>query len=217
MSRIFVSRFCRVGILQALENRRVLTVYRKQVYPFAAHRLGHQSAAGDKAFFVGQCQIFAALNGGKGGCEPAIPTTALRRISAPGIAASSASPFAPSRSTGGWENPSSSLFTRCAAAGSTTATALGENSLICPAAAGRHCGLPQVRTPHNPAPGLHQGSGCRWNGRSQQCNAFGHIAQTPFYREIKGIHREISETNGITNNTLSNLSSMPPCPGKIDP
>ena len=57
--------------------------------------------------------------------SPAIPTTAFSKTSAPGIAASSVRPCGPSSSSGGWDIPSSSDLTRCAAAGSTTATALG--------------------------------------------------------------------------------------------
>ena len=56
-------------ILQALEDGRVLTVHGQQLDAVLCHRLSDQMAARDKALFVGQCQIVAALNGGQAGTQ----------------------------------------------------------------------------------------------------------------------------------------------------
>ena len=56
-------------ILQALENGRVLTVHRQQLYTMLCHGLCDQMAAGDKALLVGKRQIMAAFNGAQAGTQ----------------------------------------------------------------------------------------------------------------------------------------------------
>ena len=56
-------------ILQALEDGAVLTVHRQQVNTVLFDGIGHQMAAGDKAFLVGEGQVMAALDGGKACAE----------------------------------------------------------------------------------------------------------------------------------------------------
>ena len=59
----FFQPFRRGGILQALENGRMLAVHRQKVHPLAADRIGDQMAAGDQAFLVGKGQVMPRLNG----------------------------------------------------------------------------------------------------------------------------------------------------------
>ena len=59
--------FGALGVLQALEDGRVLAVHRQQLDAMLFHRLGDQVPAGDKALLVGQGQVVAALDGGQGG------------------------------------------------------------------------------------------------------------------------------------------------------
>ena len=56
-------------ILQALEDGRVLTVHRQQLDAVLRHGLSHEMAAGDEAFFVGEGEVMAALDGGKACAE----------------------------------------------------------------------------------------------------------------------------------------------------
>ena len=64
-----LQRFGAVLILQALENSAVLAVHGQQVDAVLFDSIGHKMAARDKAFFVGQRQIVAALNRSQRGVE----------------------------------------------------------------------------------------------------------------------------------------------------
>ena len=58
-----------MGVLQALEDGRVLAVHRQQMHPVLLYSVGDQPSAGDQTFLVGQGHVVAALDGGQGGAQ----------------------------------------------------------------------------------------------------------------------------------------------------